>query len=196
MRTRVFAFAVTMFAASLLPHPGLAQEGDGPAVDQYLGTERARQSMRINVDVEDVDLADVMEQIGRQVGRNILVDPNVRETVRVSLRDIAWREAVDVIAKMTRCEVEERPGGILLLTQPPKVTIQFTDAQVRTVLQLLAAYSGKNIIISPQVTGKITLDLKEVHWLRALHAIVRTAGPYEVVEETEDLLRVVDRASI
>ena len=39
-------------------------------------------------------------------------------------------------------EVEERPGDILLLTQPPKVTIQFTDANVRTVLQLLAAYSG------------------------------------------------------
>jgi type II secretory pathway component GspD/PulD (secretin) len=116
--------------------------------------------------------------------------------VTVSLRDIPWREAVDVIARMTRCEVEERQGGILVLTQPPKVTIQFTDANVRTVLQLLAAYSGKNIIISPNVRGEITLDLKEVHWLRALHAIVKTVGDYEVVEETEDLLRVVSRDSI
>ncbi|HBP22197.1 MAG TPA: hypothetical protein DEA08_31000 [Planctomycetes bacterium] len=163
---------------------------------QYLGTERRLQTMRINVDVEGVDLADVMEQIGQKVGRNILVDPNVQETVTVSLREIPWREAVDVIAKMTRCEVEERPGDILLLTQPPKVTIQFTDANVRTVLQLLAAYSGKNIIISPQVTGDVTLDLKEVHWLRALHAIVKTVGDYEVVEETDDLLRVVTRSSI
>ncbi|MBL4844187.1 MAG: hypothetical protein JKY65_01565 [Planctomycetes bacterium] len=161
-----------------------------------LGSERARQSMRINVDVEDTDLADVMEQIGQKVERNILVDPNVRETVTVSLNSIPWREAVEVIAKMTRCEVEDRGNGVLLLTQPPKVTIQFQDANVRTVLQLLAAYSGKNIIISPQVTGEVTLDLKEVHWLRALHAIVKTSGDYEVVEDGDELLRVVPRSAI
>ena len=168
MRHFVAGLATCCFALAT----GASAQEDQPS--QYLGTERRLQTMRINVDVEGVDLADVMEQIGQKVGRNILVDPNVQETVTVSLREIPWREAVDVIAKMTRCEVEERPGDILLLTQPPKVTIQFTDANVRTVLQLLAAYSGKNIIISPQVTGDVTLDLKEVHWLRALHAIVKT----------------------
>jgi type II secretory pathway component GspD/PulD (secretin) len=73
---------------------------------------------RIDVDVDDLDLADVMELIGRQVGRNVLVDPYVQESVTVSLRDIPWREAVDVLARMTRCDVEERAGGILVLTQP------------------------------------------------------------------------------
>lgn len=163
---------------------------------QQLGSERSRQTMRINVDVEDTPLDEVMEQIGQKVERNILVDPNVRETVTVSLNSIPWREAVEVIAKMTQCEVEDRGNGILLLTQPPKVTIQFQDANVRTVLQLLAAYSGKNIIISPQITGEVTLDLKEVHWLRALHAIVKTSGDYEVVEDSEELLRVVPRSAI
>ena len=163
----------------------------GEAVTEVTGDQPQIRSMRINVDVEDADLADVMEQIGRQVGRNILVDPSVQERVSTSLHDIEWREAVEVIARMTRCEVEERPGGILILTQPPKVTIQFTDANVRTVLQLLAAYSGKNIIISPEVEGAVTLDLKEVHWLRALYAIVNTVGDFAVVADEEDLLRVV-----
>jgi type II secretory pathway component GspD/PulD (secretin) len=189
MKTRLFAL-VALFA--LATSSAVAQEGDASKWVKGQGPN----SIRINVDLDGVELADVMEQIGRQVGRNILVDPNVEEVVRVSLRDILWREAVDVIARMTRCEVEERPGGIMLLTQPPKVTIQFTDANVRTVLQLLAAYSGKNIIISPDVRGTVTLDLKEVHWLRALHAIVKTVGDFEVVEETEDLLRVVTRTSI
>jgi type IV pilus assembly protein PilQ len=197
MRTRRYALVAALATGMLAGIPAWAQESP---LDTGSLTGGARQggagSQRINVDVENVDLADVMERIGRQVGRNILVDPTVQETVTVSLRDIPWREAVDVIARMTRCEVEERPGGILVLTQPPKVTIQFTDANVRTVLQLLAAYSGKNIIISPRVTGTVTLDLKEVHWLRALHAIVKTVGDYEVVEETEDLLRVVSRDSI
>jgi len=193
MNTRQMVWLAGLAAAVIgWAQPSWAQADDGP---EGVGGDR-RQTMRIHVDVEDANLADVMEQIGRQVGRNILVDPNVQERVTTSLRDIPWREAVDVIARMTRCEVETRPGGILILTQPPKVTIQFTDANVRTVLQLLAAYSGKNIIISPEVRGRVTLDLKEVHWLRALHAIVKTVGDYEVVEETDDLLRVVSRSSI
>jgi hypothetical protein len=145
---------------------------------------------RIDVEFEDVDLADVMEQIGRQMGRTILVDPDVEEVVRVSFRDIPWMEAVYVIARMTRCDVEERPGGILLLTQPPVVTLQFNDANVHTVLRLLAAYSGKNIVIGSGVRGTVTVDLKEVHWLRALHAIARTAGDVEVIELEDDLILV------
>lgn len=192
MRTRRNALAA-LAAIMVAGFPAFAQ--DGP-LDGGLAAPRTGGAQRIHIDVDNVDLADVMDLIGRQVGRNILVDPTVQESVTVSLRDIPWREAVDVIARMTRCEVEERPGGILVLTQPPKVTIQFTDANVRTVLQLLAAYSGKNIIISPRVNGTVTLDLKEVHWLRALHAIVKTVGDFEVVEETEDLLRVVSRDSI
>lgn len=197
MKTRLYACLAALAAVMVAGVPVLAQDGASPLdAGGLTGAPRGGASQRIHVDVENVDLQEVMERIGRQVGRNILVDPSVQETVTVSLRDIPWREAVDVIARMTRCEVEERAGGILVLTQPPKVTIQFTDANVRTVLQLLAAYSGKNIIISPRVDGKVTLDLKEVHWLRALHAIVKTVGDYEVVEETEDLLRVVSRDSI
>src|SRR5688500_4593337 len=136
MRTRRYALVAALATSMMAGIPAWAQEPS--PLDGGLGTGSRTGgpgSQRINVDVENVDLADVMERIGRQVGRNILVDPTVQEAVTVSLRDIPWREAVDVIARMTRCEVEERPGGILVLTQPPKVTIQFTDANVRTVLQ-------------------------------------------------------------
>jgi type II secretory pathway component GspD/PulD (secretin) len=66
---------------------------------------------RIHIDVEDMDLAEVMERIGRMAGQNILVDPHVHERVTICLRDVHWRDAVDIIARMTRCEVEVRPGG-------------------------------------------------------------------------------------
>ncbi|MDF1667611.1 MAG: hypothetical protein P1V97_38090, partial [Planctomycetota bacterium] len=150
----------------------------------------------IDIDVVDKDLRAVMEEIGRKVGRNILVAPGVEETVTITLRDIPWTDAVKIIAKLTKCDIEQAAPKVLLLTQPPKVTIEFADANVRTVLQLLAAYSGKNIIIAPEVVGKITLSLKDVHWLRALESIVKTVGPYVVVKDTADLLRVVPRESI
>ena len=194
-------FATLAVAAALAPANARAQGGDaaktGEDIKKFLDRkpEAAQLKREIDVSVEEADLRDVMDEIGRRVGRNIIVEPEIHEKVTISLRKIPWRDAVDVIAKMTKCEVETR-GSILVLTQPPKVTIQFTDANVRTVLQLLAAYSGKNIIISPEVHGDVTLDLHEVHWLKALHAIVKTVGDYEVVEETADLLRVVPRSSI
>src|SRR5690606_32619177 len=104
---------------------------------------------QIDIDVVDRDLREVMEEIGRKVGRNILVAPGVVEAVTITLRDIPWTDAVKIIAKLTKCDIEEAAPGVLLLTQPPKVTIELSEANVRTVLQLLAAYSGKNIIIAP-----------------------------------------------
>ncbi|RMG11434.1 MAG: hypothetical protein D6731_15550, partial [Planctomycetota bacterium] len=193
MKTRLFAVLVVL--AGVPTTTALAQDDGQPDIRRWI-EGRSEGSQTISIDVENADLADVMELIGRQVNANILVDPSVKETVTLPLHDVPWREAVNLIAKMTRCEVEERPGGVLLLTQPPKVTIQFNEASVRTVLRLLAAYSGKNIVISPDVEGTITLDLKKVHWLRALKAIVKTAGPYEVVPESDDLLRVVHRDTI
>jgi hypothetical protein len=162
------------------------------AVAEVRAVPRGDVLPQINVDVEEADLADVMEQIGARAGRNILVDPNVQETVTVTLQEIPWLEAVEVIAKMVRCDVEERPGGVILLTQPALVTIQYTDANVRTVLQLLAAYAGKNIVIGPGVKGVFTMDLKGVHWLRAIYSIAK-AFDCEVIEESNGLLLVVTR---
>lgn len=176
------------------PTPGTTP-GAGANVANAGNTD-AKFQKQIDIDVVDKDLRAVMEEIGRKVGRNILVAPGVEETVTITLRDIPWTDAVKIIAKLTKCDIEQAAPKVLLLTQPPKVTIEFADANVRTVLQLLAAYSGKNIIIAPEVVGKITLSLKDVHWLRALESIVKTVGPYVVVKDTADLLRVVPRESI
>ncbi|MCA8925254.1 MAG: hypothetical protein KDD82_25815 [Planctomycetes bacterium] len=152
--------------------------------------------MLIDLDVTDMPLAKVMDVIERQVQVNIIVDPNIDVTVTERFRSINWRLAVDLIAKTYNCEVEEIEGA-LYIKQPPKVTLTFTDANIRTVLQLIAQYAGKNIIIAPEITGKITVDLHEVHWLDALEAIVETSGPFAVVKVgDDDLLRIVTRDSI
>ena len=101
---------------------------------------------RIDLDFEDTSLSDVMDYVSEVVRCHILVDPNVRESVTTSLHQIPWREAVDVIAKMTNCTVEERTNGVLLLTQPARVTVQDgVGANARTILHLLASYRGQTI---------------------------------------------------
>lgn len=142
---------------------------------------------RIDVEFDDVDLRVAMQQISDQVGHEIRVAPDVHETLTVSLREIPWREAVNVIARMTRCEVVERDGA-LVLEQCSIVTIQFTDADVRTVLQLLAAYQGKEIELPESLQGRVDVDL--VVGECAIQAVLNKVGGYRVVQEG-DRLRVV-----
>lgn len=149
-----------------------------------------------NLDVEDAALDVVLETISGYAGRRILVSPEVDETITVTLTQVSWQDALELVSQLAGCRVEERPGGALLLTQPPEVTIQFTDANVRTVIQMLASYSKRNIVISPSVRGSVTLDLKEARWDEALLSIVHTVGDFSVVLQGHDIIKVVTRSSV
>lgn len=142
----------------------------------------------IDLEAQDAPLRDVVAQLAAKAKRTILVDPRVQESVSIQLKQISWRDALAVLAKMVRCEVEDRGQGVLVLTQPPTVTIHFQDASVRTVLQLLAAYSGKNVVIGADVKGKVSVDFKEVDWLVALRQLVKQIGAQFLYQD--DVVRV------
>lgn len=125
----------------------------------------------VNVDADDQPLREVMNSIARQSGRTIGVAPGAGdERVTVNLRQIPWRDAVYVIARMTGCQVEE-VGESLYLSQSAKVTLSFTNGELRSVLLLAGAYAGRNVVLAPQVRGPISCDLKEVEFAKALEAL-------------------------
>ena len=55
-----------------------------------------------------------------------------------------------------------------------KLSLNFQDIEVRSVLQLLADFTDLNIVVSDSVTGKLTLRLKNVPWDQALDIILQT----------------------
>lgn len=55
-----------------------------------------------------------------------------------------------------------------------KISLDFQDIEVRRVLQLLADFTGVNIIASDSVQGNITLRLKDVPWDQALDIIMKS----------------------
>src|ERR1700688_3319245 len=57
-----------------------------------------------------------------------------------------------------------------------RLTLNFQDIDVRSVLQLLADTSGQNIVVSDSVTGTLTLRLQNVPWDQALDIVLRTKG--------------------
>ncbi len=55
-----------------------------------------------------------------------------------------------------------------------KVTLDFQNIEVRTVLQILAKESGMNIVASDTVAGSMTLNLKDVPWDQALDLVMQS----------------------
>src|SRR5438045_9378106 len=52
----------------------------------------------------------------------------------------------------------------------------FPNGEVRAVLQVIADFTGLNIITSDTVTGSLTLRLKDIPWDQALDIIMQTKG--------------------
>ncbi len=55
-----------------------------------------------------------------------------------------------------------------------RLSLNFQDIEVRSVLQLLADFTELNIVVSDNVDGKLTLRLKNVPWDQALEIILKS----------------------
>ena len=57
-----------------------------------------------------------------------------------------------------------------------RLSLNFQDIEVRSVLQLIADFTGLNVVVSDSVRGNLTLRLKNVPWDQALDIILKTKG--------------------
>lgn len=57
-----------------------------------------------------------------------------------------------------------------------RISLNFQDIKIRAVLQIIAEFTGLNIVSSDQVKGNITLSLKNVPWDQALDIILKSQG--------------------
>jgi len=57
-----------------------------------------------------------------------------------------------------------------------RLSLNFQNIEVRAVLQLIADFTGLNMVASDTVSGSLTLRLKNVPWDQALDIILKTKG--------------------
>ncbi|MEK6689784.1 MAG: type IV pilus secretin PilQ, partial [Nitrospirota bacterium] len=70
-----------------------------------------------------------------------------------------------------------------------KVSFDFRDIDIISLLYLFESVSGMNFIVSPEVKGKVTVKMREVPWDQALNIILKTHHLGKVVED--NIIRVV-----
>ncbi len=75
-------------------------------------------------------------------------------------------------------QVVEDPNKLVQGSKPgyagEKLSLNFQNIDVRSVLQVIADFTGLNIITSDTVAGNITLRLKDVPWDQALDIILKS----------------------
>lgn len=152
---------------------------------------------RVDLRVEQRPLRVVVETLRARTGANIVVSEEASEKVVKSLEltKIEWREALELAAESAGCVVEERPGGVLMISIQVPVTIELVNRELTEVIDMIGKLGGANIVWAPEVAGTVSLRLTDVPWRHALDVAVKTLG-YVVVEEERGILRVVDPVTL
>jgi len=78
-------------------------------------------------------------------------------------------------------EVRQQKIDPTKLTQGPgfageKLSLNFQNIEVRSLLQVIADFTNFNIVTSDSVTGSVTLRLKDVPWDQALDIVLQAKG--------------------
>lgn len=78
-------------------------------------------------------------------------------------------------------EIRQKKVDLTKLTQGPsytgeKLSLNFQNIEVRSLLQVIADFTNFNIVTSDTVTGSLTLRLKDVPWDQALQIIMDAKG--------------------
>jgi type IV pilus assembly protein PilQ len=75
-----------------------------------------------------------------------------------------------------------------------RISLEFKDIDMQNLLRLFADISHKNIVVSDDVKGKVTIALRNVPWDQAFALILKTHGLG--MEESGNIIRVAPEAEL
>lgn len=147
-------------------------EEAGKVVVEFLATNLPEQlERRLNV----VDFATPVETVDTFTRGN-----NVRMEIGASgkYQHLAYQTGQTLIIEVQPVSEAEEEASRKEKEQytGEKLSLNFQNIEVRAVLQLLADFTGMNLVTSDSVRGNITLRLKNVPWDQALDIILKARG--------------------
>src|SRR5437667_1296020 len=82
------------------------------------------------------------------------------------------------------------PAGTVSVTDGRRlISLDFKDADVVNLLRILAAESGRNIVVGDDVKGKMSISLRNVPWEQALDTILEARQLVKL--ERDNVIRIV-----
>jgi type IV pilus assembly protein PilQ len=89
---------------------------------------------------------------------------------------VAYQTGKNFILEVTSLEGATGQAAEKKKYDGEKLSLDFQNVDVRSVLKVIADFTGKNIVAADSVTGNVTIRLKDVPWDQALDIILRAKG--------------------
>ncbi|MET0050362.1 MAG: type IV pilus secretin PilQ [Candidatus Thiodiazotropha sp.] len=127
---------------------------------------------------QSLDVMDFATPVSKIVtkpqGENVIV-----EISPMGEYDYLAYQANEIFAVEVRSLTKQEKDKLLkerMVFTGERLSLNFQDIEIRAVLQLLADFTGLNLVTSDTVNGRITLRLKNVPWDQALDIILKSKG--------------------
>ena len=89
---------------------------------------------------------------------------------------LAWQTDRRLVIEVRPVKQDAAQAGLQRQYKGEKLSLNFQNIDVRALLQVVADFTGLNVVASDSVTGNLTLRLKEVPWDQALDIIMQARG--------------------
>ncbi|WP_425918121.1 type IV pilus secretin PilQ [Pseudomonas sp. GWSMS-1] len=160
---------ITLSDASVSPD---IQDQGGKIRLDFAGTQLP-ESLRVKLDVKDFATpVQFVSATGTANKASILIEPS---GVYDYLAYQADNKLTISVKPLTQDQAEQRKADSFSYTGE-KLSLNFQDIDVRSVLQLIADFTDLNLVASDTVAGNITLRLQNVPWDQALDLVLKTKG--------------------
>jgi type IV pilus assembly protein PilQ len=93
----------------------------------------------------------------------------------VAICPVTLAQNASALAVQTVIPVPVRNSGVVESSKD-LITLNFQNIEIRALLQVMAEFTGLNMVVSDSVSGAVTLRLKEVPWQQALEIILASRG--------------------
>ncbi|MGE6995772.1 type IV pilus secretin PilQ [Pseudomonas sp. NPDC047961] len=131
------------------------------------------ESLRVRLDVQDFATpVKFVDSSSKGDGASIAIEPSGRYDYLAYQTDDKLTISVKPLSE---ADAEQRKAEHFTYSGE-KLSLNFQDIDVRSVLQLIADFTDLNLVASDTVQGNITLRLQNVPWDQALDLVLKTKG--------------------
>ncbi|WP_416190011.1 type IV pilus secretin PilQ [Neisseria sp. CCUG17229] len=161
---------VELSAPTFSGSPDVKQERDRVVItlkNHPLPTQAQR-----NLDVGDFNTP-VQNVTLKRIGNATQLIIRTKGNWDINTQSAAGRHTFEIVPKAATTESRSLRNHANKSFRGHKISLDFQDVEVRTILQILSKESDVNIVASDTVNGKMTLSLKDVPWDQALDLVMQ-----------------------
>lgn len=160
---------ITLSDASISP----SIEEQGGKIRVSFAKTQLPESLRVRLDVQDFATpVKFVDSSSKADGASIAIEPSGRYDYLAYQTD---DKLTISIKPLSEADAEKRKAEHFTYSGE-KLSLNFQDIDVRSVLQLIADFTDLNLVASDTVQGNITLRLQNVPWDQALELVLKTKG--------------------